>query len=372
MNIYLLTALLLSLCIGSLYEISTGRSGKLMAVISIGLYVLCLATRNLMLSDTKGYYEAYQAVSFDNMYLGDMNIGFIFLMCLFKRLKLGIRAFLTFIALANYYIAYVVCKNLFKDCVGKNALIFQGYGLNFNPLFKPCVFSALFIPYFGIYYSGEALRGSIAISFVLISYWFLYRRKYVAYILSIVIAMLFHSSAVLGLLLIVCDKLTFRRRHKYLLFWSGIVLLWVSRISLKIIRIIPAVVRYLYEISGILSFKRYELFYASSIRENAFWGKKELFFLICGIALAYFEWEDNKAYHKTLTVFFFGIFSAFAIEYIMNSYRIVDFFLIFFVPCSCIHFMQKGLLNKTERQCVEIVLMTVMQMVIALRIFVFV
>ncbi|MCM1262520.1 MAG: EpsG family protein [Butyrivibrio sp.] len=371
MNVYLIIILVLVLCVGSTYEILTYRSNYLLAFISLCFFVICIATRSPMLSDTRGYIEGYNEISFTNMQQGDMNIGFIILVCIFKALRINVRFFFGFIAILNYCIAYYACKNFLKDCSTEEAIILYGVKVEkTDMIFQPCVFSALFIPYFGIYYSGEVLRGGIAISFILLSYLYLCRRNYFAYILFIVIAMLFHSSAILGLLLIICDMFTVHEKKKYLILWGIVVAIWISKIGFRVIQIVPIVTHKLYEITKIFSFERYTVFYASAIRFDAFWGKKELFFLICCLVFILMKSSGSNTNDKILTSYFLGVFLAFAVEYIMNSYRIVDFFLIFFVTCAGIYFMRKGSLHLRERKSIEIIVIVVLQVMIALRRFV--
>lgn len=370
MNVYLITILVFVLCFGSVYEILSQKSSYLSAFISLCLFVLCIATRSFILSDTGGYVQAYQKVSFANMQWGDMNIGFIFLICLFKTFGFNVDFFFGFLALFNYGLIYYASKSFYKDYIADKTFILCGKKIKKTKMeFQPCIFSALLIPYFGIYYSGEVLRGGIAVSFILLSYLFLCRQNYIMYILLIVVAMLFHSSAILGLLLILCDRYTVHEKRKYLILWGIIVAIWISHISLGIIQIIPSITHKLYEITGIFSFERYTVFYATEIRFNAFWGKKELFFLLCCLAFILMKKTGSKVQDKVMTTYLFGVFLAFAVEYIMNSYRIVDFFLAFFIPCGCIYFMQKDSVPLREWKCIEIIAVITIQTVIVVRRF---
>lgn len=367
MNVYIIIILFLLLCFSSVYEIVTGSTGRLIAVLILGLFILCVATRSITSPDTGAYTNAYEVVDFENMRYGDFNIGFIWVICLFKAFGFRVEVFFGFIALINYFICYYVCKNIFNDYIEVKNTFLEQQIRGSETAFKPCIFSALFIPYFGLFYSGAGIRASIAMSLVMLSYLFLYRHRCIAYVLTIAIAMYFHSSAILGLVLILCDKFTLHKKYKYILLWMGIVLLWLLHASRYIIRLVPGILQQLYALTQITSFKIYELFYASLVRTDAFWGKKELFFLICGFVLVFVEWDKSKIYHKGLTPFFGGILLMFALSSITNAYRICDFFLLFIVPCGCIHFMHGRSLYRIERQCVEILILITSQIIIAVR-----
>lgn len=364
MNVYLVILLFAVLCIGSCYEIFTNKDSKIIAFISLCIFVVLVS--NIEAPDTSGYIEAYNRISFENMHNGDFNIGFILLICVFKWFEIEVRFFFGVLALINYVVVYITCKSMFEEY--RKTQVIGGICMKTMATFKPCVFSALFIPYFGIFYSGAGLRAGLAMSFVLASYVFLYKQKYLGYFALLIVAMLFHSSAVLGVLLLLCNRFTSDKQQVYMYLWIGSIVIWLSHISLFIVKLIPIITHKLYELTNIKSFKLYELFYASSIRANAFWGKKELFFLLCGLALIATKWDRNKFFHKVLTVFIFGIILAFSIEYITNSYRIIDYFLMFFVPCGCISLMKRGTINNLVWKCCGLFITLIMQMIITINI----
>lgn len=373
MNLYLVVLLALTLCVGSMVEILNDKPCKIMALISLVLFVLCVAFRSQTVTpDTQGYVESYQLVDFNNMKNGDFNIGFILLICLFKLLKLDVKVFFGFIAIVSYTITYCACISICRDASGEKTSLPNFCKVGSKMIFKPCIFSALFIPYFGMFYGNVAIRASIAIPLVLLSYSFLYIKQYGKYLICIGVAMLFHSSAILGIILFLFDRHTTHKEHIYFVSLIVCVVVWVSHISLFLIRAVPFVMHKLYEWTGIGSFKIYDIYYASSIRGNAFWGKKELFFLLCGFMFISVEWKKNRVFHKVLAVFAGGVFLAFAFEYLMQSFRITDFFLIFFVPCGCICLMQNSSIYRKEWHCVEIFISVIAQLITAMRIVHFV
>lgn len=367
MNTYLIILLFMVLCIGNLYEVFTNNESKVSALFALCIFVLLVALRNIDSPDTREYIKAYDAIGFDNMHYGDFNIGFVFLICIFKYFDANVRYFFAFLAIFNYATVYFVCRSIYEEysiVQFKNGVVCK----KIRAEFKPCIFSSLFIPYFGLFYSGVALRASIAMSFVLVSYVFLYRQKYLGYFFFLVIAMLFHSSAILGILLLICDKFTSGKKQTYLFMWLGSVLIWLSHIGLFIIKIVPFTVRKIYEITNIDSFKLYELFYASSIRKDGFFGKKELFFLLCSLFFVVMKWDNGKMFQKLLIVLFLGIILAFSLEYLTNSYRIIDFFLMFFVPCGCIVFGKARCWNELVNNSFSLLIMIFVQLMITMNI----
>lgn len=367
MNFYIVALLFLVLCTGSTYEILVGKKNRILHFFALCIFVFAISSRSVSTPDTDGYIDAYNIVSFDRMYYHDFSLMYITLTCIFKAIGFKVRTFFGFVALLNYGITYYSCKSIFEDYKKAGNVFFTYYG-SADTEFRPCIFAGLYIPFFGLFYCGVAVRVSIAMSFVLISYIFCYRKSYLKYAASIIIAMLFHPSAILGLGLILCSKFTLNKQSRYIYVWVLIVVMWISHLGLIVIRFIPIIIHCLYEWTKISSFLIYELYYAASIRADAFWGKKELFFLFLGLIFITAKWETNRIHNKVLTAFFTGIMLGFAIEYLMVSYRIVDYFLMFFVPCGCIHFMKKSTIYTVGWQWTVMVSVIAMQLVIAMRI----
>lgn len=162
----------------------------------------------------------------------------------------------------------------------------------------------LFISYYGFWYSGILLRAGLAISFCMLSYALIFRKRYVLALLAYVVAFSFHNSALIFLIVIAA----------YLLFPTGkirtyriaavsIIALYVVRffdlfqsLAIQGARVIASHVSFLNFLNYYLSPKNY------TFRSNGFL-KTVLFFMLEFLFLT-FCFTDNisKKQKKNLNV----------------------------------------------------------------------
>ncbi|MCM1263709.1 MAG: EpsG family protein [Butyrivibrio sp.] len=335
MNFTWVCILLLLIISGMFIELFTKCNGKVMAIAIIFFYVLIVSARAVdVVPDTEVYVAVYETLEISSFDGGSFNLGFLLLMKICQKLGLPYSVFFGVIAVLNYIIVYAGCRMLTENT--EKTIIDGFYEKKKKPYY--CLFSAIYLPYFGFFYNCIVLRQGIAMSLLILAFAFLMREKYIHYVIIVIVAILFHSSAVIGF-----SFLLFKGGYKhmsslrYLAWWMGILFFWLSHLGLLFMKILPAVTRFIYKITGLSAFEHYERF-TQDIR-NAFWGKKELFFLLLGFiyAVAFYK----KKNEKLLFPFFVGISLAFLVEYMMISYRIVDYFLLFYVPLGFVYMMNR-------------------------------
>lgn len=84
---------------------------------------------------------------------------------------------------------------------------------------RDVVFSTFFYVAFHVYMiSLNIVRQSIAIGIILLGYEFLKRKQYTKYIIIVVIASLFHTSAIIALILILFDRVSYKKSYSILAF----------------------------------------------------------------------------------------------------------------------------------------------------------
>lgn len=334
MNFTWVCILLIFILLGIFTEMFTKYGGKVIALIIFSLYIMIVSTRMVALTpDTSNYVSVYETLEITSFDGGSFNVGFLLLMKICQILRLHYSVFFGVIAALNYLIVYMGCRMLADN-------IEEPTTKYFIKKKKPyyCVFSAIYLPYFGFFYNCIVLRQGIAMSLLILSYAFLMNKKYTHYIIIVILAILFHSSAVIGFsFFFFKDGYKHMSSPRYLAWWAGIICFWLSHLGLFFMKALPSVVRLVYRVTKLPAFQHYEKF-ALDIR-NAFWGKKELFFLFLGLIYAVVFYKKRN--EKLLFPFFIGISLAFLVEYMMISYRIVDYFLFFYVPLGFAYVIKK-------------------------------
>lgn len=334
MNFTWVCVLFVFILLGIFTELFTKYDGKMIALIIFSLYIMIVSTRMInLVPDTKIYVLVYETLDISSFNGGTFNVGFLLLMKICQLLGLHYSVFFAIIAALNYAIVYRGCRILADNI--------EGQTFNYSVKKKKsyyCVFSAIYLPYFGFFYNCIILRQGIAMSLLILAFAFLVEKKYIYYMGTVILAILFHSSAVIGFsFFFFKEGYKHMSSLKYLAWWVGILCFWLSHLGLLFIKILPAATRFVYHITGLSAFQRYEKF-ALRIR-NAFWGKKELFFLCLGFLYAVLFYKKRN--EKLIFPFFVGISLAFLIEYMMISYRIVDYFLFFSVPLGFAYMIKK-------------------------------
>lgn len=335
MNFTWVCMLLLIILLGMFTEMFTKYNGRIMTFVIISLYVLIVSTRAVdTVPDTENYVAVYETLEISSFDCGSFNVGYLLLMKICQILGLSCTVFFGVVAVLNYIIVYEGCRMLADNV--ERQVISCFYKEKRKPFY--CVFSAIYLPYFGFFYNCIVLRQGIAMSLLILAFAFLMRKKYTYYVIIVIVAILFHSSAVIGFSFVFFKNgYRYMSSPRYLAWWVSIICFWLLHLGLVFIKVLPVVVRLIYRITGLSAFEHYERF-AHSIR-NAFWGKKELFFLLLGFiyAVAFYK----KKNEKLLFPFFVGIFVAFLVEYMMISYRIADYFLLFYVPLGFAYVVKK-------------------------------
>lgn len=210
MEIYICTILMLS--IFALFEVNyfgynISRIKKYLAIFSFAVVVLQLGLRWEMGTDWEPYYDHYLGINRvkDFKYFPQYDTGYQLTVLFVKKLF-------------NSYSTYLILNSaLFYF------LIFKFYS-NSTPYF----FIAILLMYVSFIGLWGANRQLIALGFVLLSIYFLFKKNYRFYGLAIIIAFLFHSSSLFALIYFFFNR---RFTTPYIFIFLGICFL-IGRTSL--------------------------------------------------------------------------------------------------------------------------------------------
>ena len=168
--------------------------------------------------DTEQYYRAYQRINSYNSISEAFNEiyekGFVVLCYGLGRISPNPQ---TLILVTSIFINFCVLRFINKNSKNVVYSIFLYITLNF------------FFSYMNI------MRQAIAISFLLLSYENLKEKKYIKYFIGVFVAMLFHSSAILGLSFIIVEKFEYKRKYNKFLIPILVIIFIFGRNILSIL-----------------------------------------------------------------------------------------------------------------------------------------
>lgn len=231
MDLILFAIFILSSILFSLIEILERRSFIILDLILLIFFVLLVANRSIPgTEDTYTYVDDFNSISTKVMYLPttvDTKYKFEYGYTLFSQVfKMvfgdNIKFFFGFLATVNLVIVifsfYFILqsKRVIKKSFSissRGSIIF--YEHNKNILYAP-LFS-LYASYFGLMYSGIVLRQGLAISIILMAFYFLINRKYIWGMILLLVSFFFHNTAVfsIGILLFVFKDYRFKKSTYY-------------------------------------------------------------------------------------------------------------------------------------------------------------
>lgn len=193
-----------------------GNKNYIIRYLGIVYLVIITGIRKGFGNDYFTYEYIYNNVLINN---SSFECGFNFLMKSFAKFGLPFNALLLFISFINYNLIFKVSEKYIK----KNKWIFM----------------ILWVTYFDFFfYSLSAIRQSLAISIFMYSLKYLKTNK-LKYILSIVLASLFHKTALLLLLLLFYEKILKMRRKKIILYYLIFSCTYYVLFKEILIRILP-------------------------------------------------------------------------------------------------------------------------------------
>lgn len=172
----------------------------------IAAFIYCCTTTNG--EDWKNYKEAYDVISPNN--LPGFEIGFNYLMLLFKQLGFSFLSF--FITIK------IICFTILS-------IFFYNFSKRFDGFYSSNLFLLLFIFYTSCpYLFIEIVRFMIALTIVSFSFKYLFERKFIPFLIIISIASSFHLSAAIMVILYFLMRLELNKKMWILLIGLSLFL----------------------------------------------------------------------------------------------------------------------------------------------------
>lgn len=239
MTIYIII-LLIEIFFGILLSLKKNKNSKrIFLVVSFIILATISGFRTVDVGmDTEQYYRAYQRINSYNSIIDAFN----------ERYEKGF---------------VVLCYTLGKISSDPQVLIFvTSIFINFCVLrfidknSKNVVYSVFLYITLNFYFSYmNIMRQAISICFLLLSYQNLREKKYFLYFVDVIFAILFHSSAILGLLFIIADKFEYKKKYnKFLIPLFIIIFIFGRNILMLLTKFSPRLLEY---VGGDYDFSNY-------------------------------------------------------------------------------------------------------------------
>lgn len=314
MNIYLLF-IFTGLCIisGSEYFYKGKGIFSCLLLLLVVLFLLLVSTRSIFItSDSEAYKEALNTFNTFKWYKsyaetpGGFGLAFVYfsqLFCLF--FGENVKLYFCTIAIFNVIFMMITYKKFFNIC-------------NCNKFY--CIGFALYCSFYGILYNAVVLRSGMAISCIILSFIYILEDKKVKCIILLLLAYLFHPTAILGIIPIVIVALDIRfDKSKFIFISLSLGIIWMvtsinDTLSIWIIKKIL-----------LLGDNIYRSHYLSDLLniETSISLKFLFFYIISILGLKYYN--NDKVYSYLLLIYDIGLFLYFTI----HMTRIGDYLAVF-------------------------------------------
>lgn len=299
-----------------------------------------LSIRSIKVPDTEMYIEYFglDHSDFFNFNLASFEIGFQFFTKLTKILVnenfvlyLGLISLINLIIIefsvnriGKLYLKELVNEESFKDFNIENRF-------NINPSYSILPLT-LYAAFFGIYLNAVVLRVGITLSLVVLASTFAIKEKkskldYLLIVLILILGYLFHSTAIIGFLIILVlfSKIKFSQKT-YLGFWFFIGIIYFTNFSTWLGNTVFSFMLSLNEITVLAS--KLSSYEGNVIHEIDGVSMKFLFFWIMSFFLIFFRFKSS-IYYKYLNIYLIGLLIFGLFRSILLIERVTDFFLLF-------------------------------------------
>lgn len=320
MNKFILLMMTLSFLLVGFYEIYNRKSNKILDFIIIVFALFFITYRGLYYPDTTGYAKFYNFVETNKLYLSPSDLPGTFTFDLgysiFNQLIKyffgpNFRILFLSITLINFSLVYLVFKKLYNYFFNRN-----------SNAFLLGVFFSIYVSYYGLLYNAAVLRAGLSMSILLVAYLCALKKKWVLYVLSIILAVLFHSSAIIGIIITILLITNFALSKKqYTVLWIIMGILYLFRLGENIVSAFPRLFGFLSQYDSLYVFSKYN----ERIPEmNSMLSPKILyFFLFGGLFLTK---QLDRSFSRFLNIYYVGLFILLLLPISYMS-RVADFFM---------------------------------------------
>lgn len=285
------------------------------------LSIIWISSRDAsIVPDTNVYLRVYDSLRMSSIseysqFSEGFEFFYVFLNFIGILLKLDQTKFLGLIVAVNIIIIMWALIRLERQKSEEQSLKMKIY---------PCYFLSCYFSYFGLFYNAIAVRAGLAFSFVFLASTFFIAKKYKSTVIICIIAVLFHSSALISILgVLVANKISIRREgyKKWLLV---IVFVWLGRVGYIFGEMINIF------LAGILNkmpiLNRY-VGYLKNITGSGFYSQKNLLFLIIGVSFFVAMYKNRQmSYYiqKYMNICMIGLTLTFILNVYPNGYRMSE------------------------------------------------
>lgn len=249
----------------------------------------------------------------------DTEYGFVGLVLLFKYIfGENYRLFLFLIAIISLHISTVYIKKI--------VLLIEP-----NSKISSTIILLLFFPYYGMYYQGIAIRGGIAVMFIIITLYYYIQKRYIFAFGAMFLGFIVQRMTILAIL--VCFIYRYFPAFKKKTYHFISLLMIVAAIACNVTQ--GKILLPIYELMSVILTKIFTVIdysgYLSRADISRIVDKKRLFVLFVFAGLLFFIQEQEIAVKKLLNLVLVSSLLIFATLSITGSERIYDLFSCFSV-----------------------------------------
>lgn len=299
-------------------------------------FSVLMATRSLDVPDTEVYmnYFLMEEADLINFYDYGFEWGFQLLTKLVKFIsEESYHLFFWIVAIINLSIMYTATKQIISVYNDETTDEDNDTLLNIEKdKFYAFIFLTLYIAFYGLYLNAIVIRVGIAFSLIVLASSFALKPKlqfkdYILIALFIALAVLFHSTALLGIIIILIILLSKRYSMKfYLIFLIVTGLFYFFNITTRLGGTVINVISSLNTLT--LLSNRLERYDVQSLMMSEGISMKFVFFWIMSFFLL-FSGENKKVFYKIFNVYIFGIVLFALMRSVLLVERVTDYFLLF-------------------------------------------
>ena len=331
MNIGILVVLIFLCVVSSSLEIASNKSIAILGIMLLTISTLLFSTRNpQVVPDTQAYIYVYDHIK--NANFTDWSIynyygfepGYIFLNICFNKLGASHEVFFaaTYLLQTLMFIRGMKILNNARKIAADN-----------QENIKLCTFVSVYLGYIGMFYGAIVIRTGLAMGAAFLSYSFFRTGKIRNVITYSIIAVLFHKSVIILLIVIVTSEfIKYDSIGFYQRWLVAIVFLWLSRISLILNKLILVFINFIGKMIPLLN-GYMEGGYTNNLMGNGFLSKKNMLYLALGfLFVKLYRKSQEKEYRAALNIYLIGMTVTFFLNEYSDGYRAYDLMLIFSLP----------------------------------------
>lgn len=325
-SILIIGYIMLSLALSMRFSI--GKGSKIIYYLFIIGFSLFMAFRSISIPDTNNYILIYKQININHNYgfslvneYGTFGIeyGFLWLLWIFKKF-ISLDYHVMFLSLAFF------CTLISVWAISEIIIFFEDIHNDTKIKVKRSLVASIYMSYFGLYYSGVAIRSGIALSLILLVINAALHKKYFFAIVMTLLAFSVQRLSIIGVIVFFVLKYMPKIKKELFVFLWGIIgcLQFIFSVS-GLQKIVKTLLYGIAEKYTFLDYSRYlgNVENDSSIYVLAIW--------CVGFVLIILTYHKKELY-RYFNVYLIGMAAIMCLSWVKGYSRLTDFFILMNIP----------------------------------------